>query len=171
MSVLSAGTIRDLCAHTKMVHNNGAPLLIQPCSVDVRLDHLGDVSGAAITRGDWMEVTLSGGAFALGVTEEYFRMPENVVGHVMDKSSVARAGMTVGCVGLIDPGFEGQIVLELKNLLPGASLPLRRGMAIAQVEFVWLDQPVAPYDRYGHESKGSHYQGQTGIRASHLLPQ
>jgi dCTP deaminase len=65
--------------------------------------------------------------------------------------------------GLADPGFEGQITLELSNV---ASLPIAiyPGMRIAQLVFERLTTPAdAPY---GHDRLGSKYQGQSGPTAS-----
>ena len=65
--------------------------------------------------------------------------------------------------GLADPGFEGQITLELSNI---ASLPIAiyPGMRIAQLVFERLSTPA---DRpYGAGGLGSKYQGQRGPTAS-----
>lgn len=173
MTVLSDRTIRELCRYADMVRLPGCSgveslsvLAVQPCSVDVHLADLGWTGGQRITSDGWEEVTMVEHGFLLGSTTEIFKMPENVVGLVVGKSSIARRGLQVECAGLLDPGFEGQVVLELSNLLAGPSYPLTRDMAIAQVTFMWLDQPVER--PYGDPGLGSHYQGQRGITPSHL---
>lgn len=184
MTVLSRRAIRDLITKVDMVHLPRASGLdslvgdtafarqIQMCSFDVTLAHVGDPdSGRRITGDDWSEVTMTAGGFMLGHTYERFVMPENVVGLVVGKSSVARAGMQVECAGLVDPGFRGEVVLELSNLRPGPSLVLRPRMRIAQVMFMWLDEPVEFGHLYGGALADSHYQNQIGIRRSHLLEQ
>jgi dCTP deaminase len=167
MSVLSDRTIRELSEAVGLVRRPGGVLEVQPVSVELHLESLAWVDGRAVADVErWSEVTMTEGGFLLGCSEEVFRMPENVVGLVVGKSGVARAGLQVECAGLIDPGFEGQITLELANLLPMPSLPMRRGMAIAQVMFMWVDQPVERL--YGAPGVGSHYQGQRGPIASYL---
>jgi deoxycytidine triphosphate deaminase len=177
VSVLSARSIRELVTRYDLVRLPGASgrealsaggVLVQPCSVDVTLDAVGYAGGQTIVSGEWDTLTLTEGAFALGCTREVFRIPSDVVGLVVGKSSVARLGMQVECAGLVDAGFEGQLVLELTNLLAGPSLALAPGMRIAQVMFMWLDGEVEASDLYGSPGMGSHYQGQRGITRSHL---
>lgn len=176
MSVLSARSIRELVRGSDLVRLPGgsgretiSALYVQPCSIDVTLDSLGLAGGHVVAASGWAgEYRMQSGEFLLGCTREVFRMPADVMGLVVGKSSVARLGMMVECAGLIDPGFEGQIVLEMKNLLLGPSLPLTAGMRIAQVNFMWLDSEVGPDDMYGSKRMDSHYQGQRGITRSHL---
>jgi deoxycytidine triphosphate deaminase len=167
MSVLSDRTIWEMCNAVGMVRRVGGVLAVQPVSVDVHLDEVRAHDGSAMVGEDWGYVVPGEGAFLLGCTEEVFFMPENIVGLVLGKSGVGRAGLMVECAGLIDPGFEGSVTLELANLLPKEGLELRRGMAIAQVMFMWVDQPVERM--YGAPGVGSHYQGQRGPTISHLL--
>lgn len=168
MSVLADRSIREMCRTAGMVKREGAPLCIQPVSVDVHLQSVAAHDGAAMVGDRWEWVRPSPGAFLLGCTEEVFHLPDDIVGMVVGKSGVARAGLMVECAGLIDPGFHGQITLELANLLPvNGAIELRRGMAIAQVMFMRTDRMVGV--PYGAEVLGSHYQGQEGVRISHLL--
>jgi len=165
--MLGDRALRELVKRGVVRHQDvGRSVKVQPVSIDLTLDHVGDVRGASITSGEWSELTMMGGSFALGTTCEVFSMPWDLVGMVMGKSSVGRAGLAVECAGLIDPGFNGQIVLELFNQLPGASVPLRRDMRIAQVVFFQLEQEVEM--GYGELGAQSHYQGQMGITPSHL---
>jgi dCTP deaminase len=92
-------------------------------------------------------------------------MPDNVVARVEGKSSLARIFLTVHSAGFIDPGFRGDVTLELKN---DGMVPLRLvpGMLIAQISFQTLDAPALR--PYGHEGLNSHYQGQRGPRQSRL---
>jgi dCTP deaminase len=66
--------------------------------------------------------------------------------------------------GFIDPGFEGQITLELSNL---GRIPVRLypGMRIAQIV---LHQLTSAVERPYGASRGSHYHGQTGPQASRI---
>ncbi len=61
-------------------------------------------------------VYLPPGGFCLGHTEEYVRIPIKHVGRVDGRSSCGRHGVSVhATAGFIDPGFEGQITLEIIN--------------------------------------------------------
>ena len=67
--------------------------------------------------------------------------------------------------GWIDPGFSGQIVLELKNL-SDKPITLRQGQPVAQLVFHQLTRPAQR--PYGHPELGSHYQNQKGTVHSYL---
>jgi dCTP deaminase len=105
-------------------------------------------------------VVLHTGQFCLGTTMESVRVPNDIVAHLEGKSSLARYGLVVhSTAGLIDPGFEGTITLELSNSGP-APLLLRSGTMVAQLMF---SQMTGYVDRpYGHPGLRSHYQGQQG---------
>lgn len=96
----------------------------------------------------------------LASTTEYVAVPPDLVAEVWGKSSLARLGLQVHVTaGYIDPGFCGQITLELVNL---SHLPivLRPGMKICQISFRLLDR-VADKP-YGSKGLGSRYQHQRG---------
>ncbi|MFC7200623.1 dCTP deaminase domain-containing protein [Halospeciosus flavus] len=66
--------------------------------------------------------------------------------------------------GFIDPGYEGQVTLELSNL-GSAPVALTPGMRISQLVFTELATPASrPYG----EERGSKYQGQRGPQASRI---
>lgn len=136
---------------------------IQPASIDLKL---GEVDLNRIYSGPHREHgmpvwCLEAGQHALACTEEWVQLPSYLAGRVDGKSSWARQGLLVHSAGFVDPGFGGQITLELKNL-GHKSIRLRSGTSIAQISFEQLD---APAERpYGTEGLRSHYQGQTGIR-------
>lgn len=105
------------------------------------------------------------GEFALGSTVERVTIPADLVARVDGRSSVGRLAVVVhATAGFIDPGFAGQITLELSNL---GRVPVRLypGMRIAQIV---LYQLTSPAERpYGSE-RGSRYQEQSGPVASRL---
>ncbi|RSX44674.1 dCTP deaminase [Bifidobacterium castoris] len=108
------------------------------------------------------EFQLKPGAFILGTTQETVNCPVDLVGQLVGKSTVARHGLFVHvCAGFIDPGFSGQITLELYNASSN-TLVLTPGMTIAQLVFSKIDPPAYPY---GSKEAGSHYQFQTGATA------
>lgn len=138
------------------------PLSIEPVSIDI---HLGEIVLDGLTRRRGL-IELSPGKFSLGSTIETFNMPYDVVGYVIGKSTNAREGLQIEAAGLIDPGFRGDITLELKNLHHEECINLVIGEPIGQVYFQFTDKTVdVPY---GPEN-GNHYQGQQGVTNSHRL--
>lgn len=125
------------------------PDQIQPASYDVTL------SVAGLTS-EWLRP----GEFMLASTNEVFVIPSWLAARVEGKSSWGRRGLLVhATAGFIDPGFRGDITLELANI---GREPLRLvpGMAISQVSFHELSTPARR--PYGSPGLGSHYQGQRG---------
>lgn len=153
---------------------------LQPASLDVRLDDvvLGYCSSQGVvdpkvdqshklysvdlTRGPTF--ILRPGQLVLGATVERFKIPGDLAARVEGKSSLGRLGLQVhSTAGFIDPGFCGQITLEL-SVCGEEPFVLHAGMNIAQVCFYRLETPVERL--YGDPSLGSHYQGQMGATPS-----
>lgn len=175
--ILSDGTIRDLLASGRLVLEPIEGDQIQPASVDVRLgdrflvfrNHtLASIDPYAIPAelmqpvrvDDEHPFILHPGEFVLGSTIERVGMPEDLVARVEGKSSLGRVGLLIhATAGFVDPGFTGQITLELSNVSP---LPVKLwpGMRIGQLSFHRLDRPAER--AYGHPALGSRYQGQGG---------
>ena len=103
---------------------------------------------------------LQPGEFALASTAEHIRLPTDIAARLEGKSSLGRIGLMVhSTAGFIDPGWEGQLTLELSNL---ARLPIRLtpNMKIGQLSFIRLSSPcLRPY---GCAELGSRYQNQDG---------
>jgi dCTP deaminase len=93
--------------------------------------------------------------FILGVTEEVVSLSNIIVGKIEGKSSLGRLGLMVHVTaGFIDPGFNGPITLEMKNLL-NVPIVLRPGKKICQLAFAWLNSAAQrPYDGRYQNSKG-----------------
>lgn len=129
---------------------------INPASYDVRLDSALDI---LYPEPGLMQIGEEGfrlypSEFALACTIEAVTIPVDMVGFVWGKSSLARQGLQVHTAGLLDPGFEGQITLELSTAMP---IVLRRGMRIAQI--VMQRCCSVPFQDY---SQTGHYQYQHG---------
>ena len=158
--------------------------LVQPASVDLRLGndfrvfrnsthvaidpeaHQPDLTEhIVVEEGD--AFVLHPGQFALGTTLECITVPNDILAKLEGKSSLGRLGLMIhSTAGYIDPGWTGQVTLELSNV---ASLPilLRPGMRIGQISFERMSSPVdLPY---GSPELGSHYQGQMGATAGQPL--
>jgi dCTP deaminase len=101
--------------------------------------------------------------FVLGTTIERVEIPDDLIAHVEGRSSLGRLAIVVhATAGIVDPGYEGQITLELSNL-GTAPVALTPGMRISQLTFTELKTPAErPYG----EERGSKYQGQDGPQAS-----
>lgn len=157
------------------------PAMVQPSSVDVRLDRFfrlfdnhkyavidpaqdqPDLTRLVDVDGDEPFV-LHPGEFVLGSTFEQVTLPDDIAARLEGKSSLGRLGLlTHSTAGFIDPGFSGHVTLELSNV---ATLPITLwpGMKIGQMCFFRLSSPaLAPY---GSGASGSRYQGQRGPTAS-----
>ncbi len=153
------------------------PTLVQPSSIDVRLDRLfrvfnngkythidpalrqDDLTTLVEVDGDDAFV-LHPGEFVLGSTFEGVTLPDTLAGRLEGKSSLGRLGLlTHSTAGFIDPGFSGHITLELSNV---ANLPITLwpGMKIGQLCLFRLTSPSL--HPYGAAQYGSRYQGQRG---------
>ena len=111
------------------------------------------------------EFILHPGDFVLGTTKERVEIPDDLIAHVEGRSSLGRLAIVVhATAGIVDPGYEGQITLELSNL-GTAPVALSPGMRISQLIFTELSSPAErPYGA----DRDSKYQGQSGPQASRI---
>ena len=175
--VLSDRTIRRLLAEGRIEIDPFDAALIQPSSVDVRADRhfrvfhnarypyidvklpQEELTELVSVEGD-SPFILHPGEFVLGTTLERVRLPDDLVARLEGKSSLGRLGLLIhSTAGFIDPGWNGQVTLELSNV---ANLPITiyYGMKIGQLSFVQLSEPAET--PYGADKLGSKYQGQRG---------
>jgi len=170
--ILSDKTIKKMTKEGELVVTPLMEESIQPASIDCRLgDHF-------LVLEDWemhsleldaeikyrqysgQFLTLPPHSFLLATTMEYIKLPNDLTAFVEGRSSIGRMGLFIQNAGWVDPGFEGQITLELYN---ANSLPIRleAGRRICQLVFCRMDQAALnPY-------RGK-YQGQrkaTGSKA------
>ncbi len=111
------------------------------------------------------EFILHPGDFVLGTTRERVEVPADLIAHVQGRSSMGRLAIVIhATAGIVDPGYCGQITLELSNL-GTAPVALTAGMRISQVIFTELTSPAER--PYGIE-RGSKYQNQSGPQASRI---
>lgn len=110
-------------------------------------------------------IFLEPGEFRLASVVEAIEISGKFVAQVNGKSSLGRLGLLVhATAGFVDPGFRGQLTLELKNLHHRNGIVLVPGMPICQLVFFSLDG--IPARLYGHPALSSHYQDQTGTTES-----
>lgn len=135
------------------------PVRIQPVSVDLTLSNswVRNVDRPDQLRYIDSKVVIRPGEFLLASTRERVKLPNYLAGTVVGKSTWARRGLLIEAAGLVDPGFNGTITLEMKNL-NSHPLSLSAGDAICQIKFETVDRAVLR--PYGSEGLGSHYQHQ-----------
>lgn len=146
---------------------------IQPASVDIRLGNtfsiVEDSPNGIITMQNEIsyktiqtdKYILLPGQFVLATTLEYFVMPNDLTAFVEGRSSLGRMGLFIQNAGWVDPGFEGEITLELFNA-NRCAIELQAGRRVGQLVFAQLDDiALNPY-------KGK-YQGQKGATGSRVF--
>ncbi len=175
--LLSDKDIRAEIDKGRVVIDPFEPSMVQPSSIDVRLDRFFRVfenhryphidpseEQPDLTRLVEPEkddaFILHPGEFVLASTYEVITLPNDVASRLEGKSSLGRLGLlTHSTAGFIDPGFSGHVTLELSNV---ATLPIKLypGMKIGQLCLFRLSSPAE--HPYGSERYGSRYQGQRG---------
>lgn len=181
--VLSDRSIIEALENKRLIIEPIGDNAVQPASIDIRLDRYFRVfrnhkdayidireSAEALTEehevGDDEPFVLHPGEFVLGSTLEYVELGDDLVARVEGKSSLGRLGLLVhATAGYVDPGWQGQLTLELSNV---ATLPIRLyfGMKIGQLSFQNLT--TAADKPYGHTDLQSRYQGQSRPTASRV---
>ena len=179
--LLSDRDIRAEIAAGRVAVEPFAESMVQPSSVDVRLDRFfrvfenhkysvidPSIEQSELTREVVVEPNehfiLHPGEFVLASTYEIITLPDDIAGRLEGKSSLGRLGLlTHSTAGFIDPGFSGHITLELSNV---ANLPVKLfpGMKIGQLCLIKLSPPAE--HPYGSAVYASRYQGQRGPTAS-----
>jgi dCTP deaminase len=179
--VLSDRDIRAEIAAGRIIIDPFIPEAVQPSSVDLHLDRrfrvfrnsrypFIDVRADQPDMTELVEIAgdepfiLHPGEFVLGSTLERVQLPNDLVARLEGKSSLGRLGLLIhSTAGYVDPGWEGNLTLELSNV---ANLPitLYDGMKIGQISFQRLSSPAEV--EYGDASIGSKYRGQRDPTAS-----
>jgi dCTP deaminase len=167
MSILADRAIR-LALKNKTISIDPPPedWQFQPASVELTLggDFVEPYQNTRMSHGTGY--TLLPSECVLATTQQTIELAPTVVGRVEGKSSWGRRFiLTHVTAGYVDPGFRGQLTLELHNL-SRVSQFLAVGTPIAQLSFQWTDFEA---DRpYGHPELNSHYQDQSGTTPSAL---
>ncbi len=183
--ILSDRDIRKYLEEGKIIIEPLDPeIQIQPSSVDLRLGnefkvfrHMekafidpfsDDVEKytETIKIKDGEQFILHPGEFVLACTLERIELPDDLVARVEGRSSLGRLALLIhATAGYVDPGFKGQLTLELSNVgkMP---IALRPGMRICQISFEKLSSPAEK--PYGHPNRDSKYQNQKGATSSRI---
>ena len=186
MDILSDKTIKEYLEEGKIVID---PLKdeqqIQPSSVDMRLgdefkvfkvirkpyidpkdeeDIAEYMESSTVPEGE--AFIIHPNEFALATTQEYVKVPDDLVARVEGRSSMGRLGVTMHVTaGYVDPGFEGRITLEISNIgaMPVALYP---GQRVCQLVFETMTTPAEL--PYGHPKRNSKYMKQLKPESSRV---
>ena len=186
MAILSDKTIKEYLEEGKIVID---PLKdeqqIQPSSVDMRLgdefkvfkvirkpyidpkdeeDIAEYMESSTVPEGE--AFIIHPNEFALATTQEYVKVPDDLVAIVEGRSSMGRLGVTMHVTaGYVDPGFEGRITLEISNIgaMPVALYP---GQRVCQLVFETMTTPAEL--PYGHPKRNSKYMKQLKPESSRV---
>lgn len=186
MAILSDKTIKEYLEEGKIVID---PLKdeqqIQPSSVDMRLgdefkvfkvirkpyidpkdeeDIAEYMESSTVPEGE--AFIIHPNEFALATTQEYVKVPDDLVARVEGRSSMGRLGVTMHVTaGYVDPGFEGRITLEISNIgaMPVALYP---GQRVCQLVFETMTTPAEL--PYGHPKRNSKYMKQLKPESSRI---
>lgn len=171
--ILSDKTISKMIEEKTLVIEPITKEQIQPASVDIRLGNtfsvVDDTPSGIITLGNKIEyksiVTdtylILPGQFVLATTMEYFELPDDLTAFVEGRSSLGRMGLFIQNAGWVDPGFKGEITLELYNA-NRCAIELKAGRRVGQLVFAKMDDSALnPYN--------GKYQGQKGATGSRVF--
>ena len=186
MAILSDKTIKEYLEEGKIVIDSlKDEQQIQPSSVDMRLgdefkvfkvirkpyidpkdeeDIAEYMESSTVPEGE--AFIIHPNEFALATTQEYVKVPDDLVARVEGRSSMGRLGVTMHITaGYVDPGFEGRITLEISNIgaMPVALYP---GQRVCQLVFETMTTPAEL--PYGHPKRNSKYMKQLKPESSRV---
>lgn len=186
MAILSDKTIKEYLEEGKIVIDSlKDEQQIQPSSVDMRLgdefkvfkvirkpyinpkdeeDIAEYMESSTVPEGE--AFIIHPNEFALATTQEYVKVPDDLVARVEGRSSMGRLGVTMHVTaGYVDPGFEGRITLEISNIgaMPVALYP---GQRVCQLVFETMTTPAEL--PYGHPKRNSKYMKQLKPESSRV---
>jgi dCTP deaminase len=173
-NVLSDKTIRKLIAKGKLVVTGIQDEDIQPASIDIRISNdflrmtelKTNIEGEDVdirqniyigkgkpvhyeshTVSDNEYFMIRPGEFILASAKSYLKIPDNIVGLIEGKYSVGRQGLLIQNTGIIDPGYEGKVTLELFNITQ-SNIYIKPGEKIAQIMLLRIDKHASnPYNK------------------------
>lgn len=103
--------------------------------------------------------------FVIATTRERLTLPDDVIGHLHGKSSLARLGIVVhSTAARFDPGWDGHPVLEFGTFLKGKRIVIYEGAPICAFSFEKLSAKV----EHSYKKNPRTYGGSTLPEASHI---
>ena len=164
--ILSDKTLMKMIEDKELIVEPLEKEQIQPASVDIRLGNTfsivedtstgiinleNEIKYKTITTDSYI---LLPNQFVLATTMEYFDLPDDLTAFVEGRSSLGRMGLFIQNAGWVDPGFKGEITLELYNA-NRCAIELKAGRRVGQLVFAKMDNTALnPYN--------GKYQGQKG---------
>jgi dCTP deaminase len=175
--ILSDRDLRALLESGRLVVDPLGHNAVQPSSIDLRVGRhfrvfVNNLYPFIDVRQQMEELTrlvetaddqpfiLHPGEFVLGTTLERVEIADDIVGRLEGKSSLGRLGLLIhSTAGFVDPGFRGNLTLELSNV---ANLPITiyPGMKIGQISLFRMTSPAE--NPYGSGKLQSKYVDQVG---------
>ena len=171
--ILSDKTIQEMLAAGTLKIDPMTREQVQPASVDIRLGNTFSIvedssSGIIALDSEVRYKTITSESyvllpnqFVLATTMEYFVLPDDVTAFVEGRSSLGRLGLFIQNAGWVDPGFQGEITLELYNA-NRCAIELKAGRRVGQLVFARMDGAAL------HPYRGK-YQGQQGATGSRIF--
>ena len=171
--ILSDKTLFKMLEEKKLVVEPIEMEQVQPASIDIRLGNtfsiVEDLPTGVINLDDQIQYktittdtyVLLPNQFVLATTMEYFDLPNDLTAFVEGRSSLGRMGLFIQNAGWVDPGFSGEITLELYNA-NRCAIELKAGRRVGQLVFAKMDDTALnPYN--------GKYQGQRGATGSKVF--
>ncbi len=171
--ILSDKTLIKMLENKELVVEPIEKEQIQPASIDIRLGNtfsiVEDTSKGIINLENEIKYKtiksdtyiLLPNQFVLATTMEYFDLPDDLTAFVEGRSSLGRMGLFIQNAGWVDPGFKGEITLELYNA-NRCAIELKAGRRVGQLVFAKMDdKALNPYN--------GKYQGQRGATGSRVF--
>ena len=171
--ILSDKTLMRMIENKELIVEPLEKEQIQPASVDIRLGNTfsivedtstgiinleNEIKYKTITTDSYI---LLPNQFVLATTMEYFDLPDDLTAFVEGRSSLGRMGLFIQNAGWVDPGFKGEITLELYNA-NRCAIELKAGRRVGQLVFAKMDDTALnPYN--------GKYQGQRGATGSRVF--
>ncbi len=171
--ILSDKTLMKMIEEESLIVEPLEKEQIQPASIDIRLGNTfsivedtstgiinleNEIKYKTITTDSYI---LLPNQFVLATTMEYFDLPNDLTAFVEGRSSLGRMGLFIQNAGWVDPGFKGEITLELYNA-NRCAIELKAGRRVGQLVFAKMDDvALNPYN--------GKYQGQKGATGSRVF--
>lgn len=171
--ILSDKTLMKMIEEKSLIVEPLEKEQIQPASIDIRLGNTfsivedtstgiinleNEIKYKTITTDSYI---LLPNQFVLATTMEYFDLPNDLTAFVEGRSSLGRMGLFIQNAGWVDPGFKGEITLELYNA-NRCAIELKAGRRVGQLVFAKMDDTALnPYN--------GKYRGQKGATGSRVF--
>lgn len=152
MGIITGKMLKKLVDEKKLIIDPFYEDGVQPASYDARLGHRILVGPTMDKLGDEVDLNkerahlyeIETGQFVSIITEEIFKLPNDMCGRFGLRSSYTRKGLILFGGIQLDPGWRGRIVASLTNVGP-EPIELKMGDKIVSVEFHKLEEAAEPY--------------------------